>query len=144
MVKLNIDRIKEAEYVRHAFRVTVPVTVSYQETLDPTFWGHVASKLTVGDKIEIVPEDFSWYAEVIVRACSRVHAAVGAITFKEFHSKKENKPASADPDFSIDWKGPQRKYAVIRLADKEVIKDGFASREDGAAWLEENRVEVTA
>ena len=42
---------------------------------------------------------------------------------------------------TVEWKGPQRKFAIIRKSDKELIKDGFADKASAmAAMVEHERL----
>jgi hypothetical protein len=140
-VKLTADRIKGADYLRQLYRVNVPSGVTLQDTLEGPFWAHVAAKFTVGDKLELFAEDGTWYAELIVLVSSQVHAKVGVLTFKEFSAQKV-KAKDTDPLFAIEWKGPNRKFAISRISDKAVIKEGFSDREGADDWLEANRSEI--
>lgn len=140
-VKLTADRIKGADYLRQLYRVNVPSGVALQDTLESTFWAHVASKFVVGDKLELFAEDGTWYAELVVLVTSQVHAKVGVLLFKEF-SPQRAKVKEEDPLFKIEWKGPNRKFAISRVSDKAVVKEGFSDRDDADAWLEANRSEI--
>lgn len=139
--KLNAEHMKQADYSRQLHRVTPPEGVSLEDAMEPTFWVHLAHKFTVGDKVEVFPEGGAWYGEFIVRSCSRIHAKLGVLTFKEFGVEKPKNQAQ-DPEYLIEWKGPNRKFAILRRADKELVKENFADKDDAAAWLEVNRKEL--
>jgi hypothetical protein len=50
------------------------------------------------------------------------------------HRYELEKPADDMPvpqRFSVEWKGPTRKWAVIRLSDNQILQDGFASKAEG-------------
>jgi hypothetical protein len=42
------------------------------------------------------------------------------------------------------WSGPHTKYRVLRLSDKAVVKDGFATKEEAALWLTEHKKAIAA
>lgn len=136
MSKLTADRIKPAEFVRNVFRVNAPEGVAYKDVLVPDFWAHVSATFSRGDSLEVFAEDSSWYAQLLVLDASRLHAKVTPLIYQNFQIKAKKE---VDPDFSVEFKGPQRKWSVLRKKDKEIVKDGFESKDDAATWLEANK-----
>ena len=108
-MSLSPDRIKEAEFVRHAFRVTVPNDVKYDEVLKPEFWVHVAAKMNgdAHDLVEVMPEDGSWFALLIVVSASRLHAKCLPLLFKTLEAEAAEKD---DGPFVIKHNGPCLLY----------------------------------
>lgn len=143
MSKLNADRIKDAEYARRFHRVNLPAGLTVEDLSPPEFWGHVSGKFTRGDILEVFAEDNSFYAELLVLDCSRLHAKVEVLLHKKIGAAKAKTGKPEDADFTFEFKGPQRKWTVIRKKDKEIAKDGFADAAAAAAWLEANRDDLT-
>lgn len=142
MSKLNPEGLKEAEYVRHVFRATVPNDTTINDVLKPDFWAHVAAKLHNTDIIEVCPEDESWFAQLIVRSASRLHAKCAVLRHQSFNADK--KTAEPEGPFSIKHNGPKAKWCVIRRVDKALVKEGFASKEEAAKWTEDNQADLLA
>ena len=140
-VTLSPDRIKEADYARHVFRVSVPNDVTITDVLKPDFWVHTAGKMHNTDIIEVMPEDESWFAQLIVRSASRLHARCVVLNYKAFD---EVKTKDVDGPFIVKHNGPKAKWAIIRRADKALVKDGFESRELAGEWLDENQADLLA
>lgn len=46
-------------------------------------------------------------------------------------------PALDLNDAKVEWKGPSAKFSIVRGTDR--LKDGFSTREEAEAWLEEKR-----
>jgi len=140
--KMLSERVKQADYARNVFRVNPEQGTPIEELLDPGYWVHVAAKFRAGDKIEVFPDGGEYYAELLVVSCSRIHAKLVPLVVKALAPAA--KPAK-DPvaPFKIEHKGSIHKWSVIRVADKEYIKDGFDSREDAAAWLKDNEAELS-
>jgi hypothetical protein len=44
----------------------------------------------------------------------------------------------------VEWKGPQRKHVVVRLADGAVIQEGIAEKSAANVWLENYLKTTTA
>ena len=136
MSKLTADRIKLAEYARQVHRVTTPEGITYPEILASEFWAHVSGTFTKGDLIEVFAEDSSWYAQLLVLDCSRLHAKVASLVYQSLAVKAKR---AEDTAFSVEFKGPNRKWSVIRKKDKEIVKENFESKDDANVWLDENR-----
>lgn len=122
-----------AEYTRTVHFTFVPVGTSKADILTPAFWTHVTNKLKTNDIIEVMCEDGSWRAELIVTQMDRVWAKVKELSFVELSAG--DKGDTPDAEFAVRWSGPHTKFRVIRAADKAVIKDGFEAVEAGQAWL---------
>jgi hypothetical protein len=148
--KLGVGRIKGAEYARNVHRVTPEATNQLKDVLNPAYWAHVAAKLALYDEIEVIPEGGAWYAKLLVVGCSKLHAKVAVLLVKQLQEKASDKPVGDEgsggekPAFSVAFKGPQRKWSVIRTSDNAYVKEGFDNKEDAAKWLEDNEADLLA
>lgn len=143
MSKLIADRIRVADYIRQLLRVTPEAGTTIEEVLKPDYWVHVAPKAKLGDVLEIFPEDGSWFVQAVVVSCSNVHLklhVLNKVVINEVkaESKKDDKK---DEPFRVEFKGPQRKWSVIRK-DGVYIKEGFEDRRGAEAWLAENQKDI--
>lgn len=130
--KLSMSRFALAEQKRAVYVIFPEMGVPYAAILnDPSFLSHVASRLRPFDRIEVIAEDGSYFAELLVRSAGRQHARLVEL------NKVDMEPlqAEVDPRFSVVYAGPHRKNAVVRLRDKTTLKDGFDTAEDANAWL---------
>lgn len=125
--------IKLAEHVRQCYSACPASGVGPEDILDPKYWVHVSANLRPGDKIEILPEDSEWYAELIVLNAGRFGAKVAFILEPVMLSASET--VADNDEFDVRWSGPHSKFRVVRMADKSVIKDGFQTKEEGETWL---------
>ena len=64
--KLSPAAISLAEHDRTKFAIKVDEGTVLQDVIKPTFWTHVAARLKVTDQIEVLCDDLTWYAELIV------------------------------------------------------------------------------
>jgi hypothetical protein len=142
MKKLNPSEYNRAEYARAVHFVSPAEGVTLADLQEPAFWAHVSAKFHAYDKIEVVPQGGAYYAELLVVNCSGTHAKVAVLQHKELSVKKA-KDAPADEVFGVEFKGPQRKWAIIRKADKAIVKEEFASKDEAFAWLALHRDELT-
>ena len=127
--KLTPDRFKSAEYVRQIHSVTIPEGTTLEEVQEPAYWAHVAGRMHPRDRIEAWAEDGAWYAEFMIISCSRNYASVAVLLVRTFQDAV-NADAENCELYKAMFKGPVRKWAVIRTQDKEIMKDGFDSRGD--------------
>jgi hypothetical protein len=126
-------RFQMAEYARVPYLVTVEHGTAFAETLEPSFWAHVAAKLKAGDHIEVMAEDMSFGRELIVIETGRMWARVQEWPFTEPAQRVET-PVMAS-EYTIKYAGPHHKHQVIRNSDNAVIKDQISQRTDAEMWL---------
>lgn len=144
--KLIANRLKGAEFARIVHRATPEASVKFDDMLAPSYWSHVAAKVSLHDIIEVIPEGGAFYAELLVVGCSKQHVKVVVLTVKKLAPESEGNKVDEmiPPKFTIEFKGPQRRFSVIRAVDKTYVKDGFDNREDAAAWLSKNEADLLA
>jgi hypothetical protein len=123
---LRDSRIKLIEFARQTHHVVPEHGTKFEDILTEAYWSMVAYKLNPCDIIEIHAEDGSYYAQLYVRAAGKNWAKVSPIVFAQFDKSETKQGAS---EYEVAWKGPHRMFAVIRVADNEIIKDGFKAKE---------------
>jgi hypothetical protein len=135
------DKLNQAEYVRSVFAVTLPYGTPFDDIKNPAFWAHTAAKLHPTDRIEVVDEEGTYFAEVMVISCARNWAKVSILRFHELSESIPNAKDDASADiqdklgeYTVDWTQNTRAR-VIRKSDREVIKENFASKADATKWL---------
>lgn len=143
MSKLIPENIQPAEYLRNVHRVKAAETDTIDDVLAPDYWTHVAQKVRVGDKLEIFPEGGAWYVEALVVSSSNIHLKLVALTKVQINEpvKKAEKNDEKKP-FTVEFKGPQRKWSVIRTSDKSYVKEGFEDKDDAIDWLKANEKDL--
>lgn len=121
--------------IRHnIFRVTPEIGTPPAALLDPHYWAHVSAKLSVGNIIEVMAEDGSYFAELLVRDVGNLYAKVAFKSPVTVFSKDEDvQPAPAGYD--VRWRGPKCKFGVYHGAD--MLKDGFVDKSEARAWLDD-------
>ena len=133
--------VKGAEYVRNIFSATPPAGTKYEDMLKPEYWTHIAATLHPTDRIEVIPEDGVWFAELIVISCGKNWAKVYPLRFVELsESAPEEAPVAGK--YYVKWRGEVHKHGVIRFSDKVVVKSGFPTAAEAKAWLAEHEDEI--
>lgn len=146
--QLDAKRMTYAEQERAVFRVVVEPGVTRAQILNPAFLAHVARDLKPYSKLEIINDDGTMYAEAIVLQAERSWAKIAILSWHDLttrdvsQTEAEGIEIQAD-DHRVEWKGPHKKWCVIRTSDSKYLREKEASRQDAELWLREY-LKVTA
>lgn len=135
------NRVRGAEYNRNIYSATPEYGTRYEDVIKPEYWKHVASTLRPTDRIEVVSEEGTWFAELFVVSVGKQWAKVFPMRFIELSESTPNEQQGV-ATHAVEWRGPKRKWSVERNSDKEVIKDQFATKDDANAWLQQFQGEM--
>ncbi|EKN3611527.1 hypothetical protein NUG10_002555 [Yersinia enterocolitica] len=127
-MKILPTLIKPSEYVRTVFSVTAKHGQSFEDFKDPDSWAHVANTLRKFDRVEIVAEDGSFFAEGIVTKVTKVSAHIHFFTHVEL-SKSAESSVKKDLAYNCEFAGPH-KWRIIRISDQEIVEKGIETKED--------------
>lgn len=119
--------------------IKVPEGVPVEALRETEFYAMFANKMTPGQFIRAVAEDRSYIAEVYVRSIVEKGAKVTVLSHHSF----DVAPAPSK-DYDVRWAGGQHRWRVVRLSDGEVVKFGFAGKEDGWKHVEEITKKIAA
>lgn len=128
---------------RGHFFCRVPVEHGPEAVGGPAYFGDevIKTRLRVGDRIEVEPEDLSWMGELIVRAivpASRevvTRWIVGPVVFDD------TAPIDAG-DFTVIWRGKVNRFCIYN--GDQLIEAGHATKESANRRLEIIRAEALA
>lgn len=134
-VSLTANRLKQAEFTRTIYTATVERGHSKTDLLDPKYWAHIAIKLKRGDRIEVMAEDGSYFAELMVIACERTWAQVHILHWHDLNATTVQMTPEIQQDYLIDFKGPER-WCVIRRADNAILQSKLNTEGEAKTWLE--------
>lgn len=126
------SKLKQAEYTRVVFSVSLDQGQSYEDCLEGDFWVHVANKVHVGDRIEVTGAGGEWFAELYVGSVGKGWLKVASMRYVELAQKPE-----AMAEYKISWGGPKAKHRVIRVSDLTVMQDGFNTAEEAKQWVDD-------
>jgi hypothetical protein len=132
--QLNTTRFKGSEYERTVWVVTVEEGVTSDDLERPDFWAHVANRMRPFDRIEVRADDGSYFAELLVIAVDRNWAKVKGLMFVQLNEEATGyAPGSAD--HIVKWRGPHRKWSVVRKSDNAVLKEECQTQAEATLWL---------
>lgn len=127
-------KIKPAAYVRNIHVATPAAGTKLEDVLKPEYWVHVAKQFHVSDRIEVIPEDHSFYAELYVASVS----SAGLKVVKFVHHDFDIEALFSEPEdvsMYVVWRGATAKHCVLRKSDKHVLKEGFNSKAEANEWI---------
>jgi hypothetical protein len=127
MQPIKESAIKLSKQVYNTYAVQLPYGTSLEDALKPEFWVHFSHKLRIGDQLELLPVDMSFYARLLVRNASLRFADVGLIQHVEFEDAAE--PPAADDEYTISWSGISTKFRIIRRSDNVVMAENLKTKE---------------
>lgn len=132
---------KELQLTQHAlldYTHAVSEGTPFEDLLKPEYWAHVAQKLRPHTLIKVVPEDGSYWAELLVLSCDRLWAKVFVLRHHDLTEAVAEAQAvgSRLAEFDILWKGPAKKHVVIRKADSTMLAGGIQTKGEAQAWLD--------
>lgn len=130
--KIHPSRFKLAETSRNVYMIVPEDGTPFDSLLEPSYWSHIADKLRPTDRIEVIAEDGSYFAELLVRSQGRMTAKVSVLRKVDLDPPEA---ASQTLGFDVQWKGPHHKHAVVRLSDKSIMQGSFDTKEMALAWL---------
>ncbi len=143
-MSLNVTRFTLAEYKRSIWCATVEHGFQPVKLLEPPFWANVANILKPGDRIEVESESREWFVELYVLEVGAGFARVAMMRMDALNALDQS-AVPTDLDFTVEFKGPVKKWSVIRKLDKAPIYEGLSSKDAALAKLAAHtRVPVAA
>lgn len=138
--------LQEAEAGYQKFYAVVQdLNTTIEDLQDPAYWAHHAQRFQVGGgkgfpEITMDWEDGSKSVHLKVLAAGPLWAKV--VVLNEYDLTETAKTLGdepgldADQPYFIQYKGPTKKFCVIRTKDQAILKEGFALKSDAQKELE--------
>lgn len=105
-----------------------------QALLNQAYWAHVSAMLRRGDIITVLPDDNSYYSELLVLDVGKLFAKVVELRCVVIESSK-SLSITLPEGYEIKFRGPIQKWTVLR--GKEILKDGML-KQQAENWLSEH------
>ncbi len=133
-------RLKEAEHERHVWICSVPPNITLDQVRQPDFWSHVGAQLRPCSRIEVMCEDMTWFAELMVISCDRLWAKTALLRFVDLTDDPapDAERVNLANGYEVKFKGPTLKHVVMRLSDNTMVRDGIATKVEAEAWIREH------
>ena len=131
---LTPNQCKLLESVNNRWRAVVPKGTTREQLRTPDLWRVVSTSLTRFDKIAIVDEASTFFAEMLVYDCGMGYAMLVELSFTDLP-----RVVVTDDDVPvnhvIEHLGPESMWTIRRISDSAVMGKGFSSREEALAYL---------
>lgn len=132
-------RFKMGGHYAQDWEVCVEIGTTLDDVLKPEFFCHVARQLRPFSKIKVLPDDASWYAELIVRSAGPTWAKCALFTIVEFDVAAKTAAGDPEADYAkVGWGGPAQKHRVVRVSDGAILSKEHESTEDARNWLKDH------
>ena len=132
-VKVTRDRLRLAQFERNVYVLYVENTTTLSDILKPIFWTHIAAGLNRKDRIEVEPEDGSWFAEF--RVVSKASNWAKVVPLRIIQLDGEAVAPTALEEYYVKWASQALKYQVHRRADKAVVASKLDTSEQAMEWI---------
>lgn len=133
-MSLDPSRFSQLEFVNSNWVVTVEQNVTLEDVLKPPFFSNVAAQMHPYDHIRVRIDSGEWYAELLVTSCGRGWAKTVVLYEHSLVSIDASQEGGDLDQYKAEWKGPHRKWTVIRK-DGEIVKEGCADKEEAHSWI---------
>lgn len=127
-------RIHDAAQDRNVYNACPFTGTKLDDVLEPRYWAHMSNILRPWDRIEVIPEDGVWWAELMVREVDQ--GSVRVFVLRETKFNDVNDRTDTDSPFLVQFT-PATKWRVVRKADAVVVSEGHLTRDD--AWIAAGR-----
>ena len=124
-------RFAAAQGQRNIHRYIMPREDALADLLETDYWGHVQARFNINDRIEVNPDDGSFYAELLVRSTTFGYVVTAVINFVEFDGPVSK--LTAPEEYLISFDGPFEKWQVKRLG--QVLVSQLETRNLAETWL---------
>lgn len=139
-------RLSRAEYERGNHFLEVPKGVPVAAVVDPDFWQHVAARLHVNDRIEVLSPDFDldlrvvaldsrklWAQVRVLRLCDAAGLAIAGA--EPLASPAVIAGAPDTEGYIVEWGGPKHLWRIVYGGN--LIDKGFHAKSEADARLAE-------
>lgn len=131
--KISQGRMKQGEFASIVWDITPEEGTTREHIERPEYFSHVAHKFKPYQTyLRVIPEDGVFYAEYVVTACDRTWAKVKLLNYVELAGEMDTSVISED--YEVKLRG-QKRWSVIRKADRTVLSENHFHKADAQQWL---------
>lgn len=130
MTQLAPKFFQPAEVMRNQWHVKPEYGTPPEALRDPSYWAHVSAQLRPGDVIYAMPDDKSYFSELLVIDAGKLFAKVCELRCVKLTASQVLNVKVPD-GYEIKFRGP-RKWSVLRGDD--VLKEDM-EKQQAEQWL---------
>lgn len=138
IARIESQAVEPIQYKSIVYHADIPADMTIEQLTNPQAWINIKRKfpqIAAGNKIECLKQDMSLYVELLVTGVSNDILFVKVLRAVDLEDKVELKEESA---YEIVWKGPVKKFAIVRKSDKEELRSGFSAKPEAQECLKNN------
>lgn len=132
-VVIDPQRMQVAEYGRREWVVTAEEGTSVDDIVHPGYWAHMARQLALYDRIEVRIDTGEFLLELLVKSVGPNWAQVAVLQHHDLAGVAAEE-SDARSELEVKFKGPIRKWCVVRKADGEILHEKDESKLAAANW----------
>jgi hypothetical protein len=141
-LKAGSGYFDDAEFSLRRFVARPQNGLSYDALLKPSAWTHhTHNTLNPGTLIEVLPEDGSYYAMLLVQSKNENGIAVVEIMKKDLN--RATLDAVSQEEVYVEW-GGAHKWRVVRASDNDILAKEFPNEQDALGWVSNNRKKIVS
>jgi hypothetical protein len=134
-------QLQNSAHYRTHYAAVVGADDSLAIVTTPEYWIHVARQLRRMDVIDILPEDESYYAELLVLSTGTGYAKVMVLRHVELAEVEEE---NAEAQTIVKWNGPHSRWVVIRKSDNFLLQEKLADKPAALAFAAQYERKINA
>jgi hypothetical protein len=139
VVILDPGRAQLAENARNHWVITVPDGVSIQDIEQKQFWSFFGARLTPYDIVEVRSDTGGFFAMLLVISCDRTWAVTRRLQYIDLDEVEQPEESIAH---QVLWKGPHKKWVVIRRRDMVAVQESLQTKGDAYAWMKNHEASI--
>lgn len=141
--KMGSNKLRLAEYRRSVYMLIPDLGVTIEDIKKPDYWSNVAASLRPGDHVEFLADDNSFFVEVLIIDAGQRWAKVHVLQNHQI-VPVEHVDTGIEALFDVKWGGNAAKFKVIRLSDRETLKEGLSTKLEAYAWIKDHEKAMAA
>ncbi len=137
--QMEPGRFKGGDFSRQVHCAVAFDDTTPEDLMRADYWAHVADRVSQYDRIEVLSNDGTWWAELMVVACGRAYVRVNILRTHALDALDTDLAQAAGfKEYHIVHRGPFEKWSVVRRSDQTVVHSGEADLTKCEAWLKDH------
>jgi hypothetical protein len=141
--QIQPNRIRNGDFVRTVYTATAMEGNESDDLLRPDYWAHYAANFKPWDRIEVVANDGTWWAELVVLESGRNWTKMHMMRKISLTTADVAQSQAAKPiEYVVLHRGPHCKWSVRRASDNQVVFENGETRDAAETWLKNHMVSL--
>lgn len=129
----------EANFASTTYMASPEAGIEKKDLLNPEYWAQVAAKLRPDDIIRVIPQDKSFYLELLVTDQTKLWARVVELNYVPLNAKSIVSTDSVFDRIEAKHFGVAGQWKAVRKEGGALVNESsFNSREACEEWIEKH------